>query len=74
MKPKVKVIPIDITDADRARLLEKLLEHEWHKYKSVYESLLRLKWSIEHVYQIELNIKWFEEVLEEVMKLEIKSE
>ncbi len=67
----VKVTPMFDDDTEAAKLLQDFLNHEWQRYHGVVTAITKLKFFIEHAYGIKTDMKLWNPILEEVIKISV---
>ena len=73
--PKITIVPVDKRnkqDKKSAKILNEFFEKEQGRYKGVISSLVEKRMFLKVAYGLELESGFFDEVLEEVVKLDIE--
>lgn len=71
---KVRITPRDrnnIKDKKTAKLLEKMIEHEYEKFKGILDALVSARAYIQVAYGIDTPNRIWERIMEEVIKYDI---
>lgn len=73
-KPKIKVYALDQkTDGKKAKILEKIANHQWRRYETVIETVTHTKTSLEMIYGIKTDWNIWEAIVEEIIQLDLST-
>lgn len=72
-KPKITIKAINEEDKEKDRQLEVIANWNYARYQHIIKKVTSIPIMVKQIYGIDLPMDWFEDVIEEVVKMDLEA-